>query len=290
MVPISRRLWLTFKSALFSFFIVASIRSALAQANDLSSVLAEQSIKFLVFGELHGTTEEPRAFGDAVAAAMRSRQLVTVALELSVDEQASITSYINSDGNANDRRALLAGSDWRENDGRTSAAMFRLIEQLRILSHEYRDRIKVIAIKPTFNPKDRSQTGYEEEMAKNLLKAAPADSDDSVVIALVGNIHAMRTPIESDPAEGFVGFLPMAMHLPQKATVTVRMNSDGGEAWNCMDNAKGVETCGAHIFGPEGGAHRADFLVFRLPRNGYNAALWVGHLSASPPASSAKKN
>jgi hypothetical protein len=63
----------------------------------------------LLVGEVHGTAESPGFVAETACAALAGGRSVTVALEISVAEQARLDAFLASPGGATDRAAVLAG-------------------------------------------------------------------------------------------------------------------------------------------------------------------------------------
>lgn len=187
-------------------------------------IVENKRTRWLIVGEQHGTVEAPAAFIDLVCAAARQRP-VTVAVEQPVTEQAAIDAFTGSDGGVEARAAFLKSVIWTNGfkDGRSSRAMFGMFESLRQLRATGRIR-GVVAFQPT---QTDSPAGYERAMADELARRSPPGV---LTVALVGNVHAMRTPVSfSGPA-----YMPMAGLLPRGQTITLDTRPNGGSQWACM--------------------------------------------------------
>lgn len=167
---------------------------------------ADDSKRFFVFGERHGTQEIPRLFGEAVCA-MSARAPVLVGLEIGSSQQASIDRFMSSDGSPAAREALLANGHWRLNDGRASQAMLDLFQRLRSLKASGRDISVIAFMAPAPAPEDRER-GTAEALIEGL-EARPG----ALVMVLIGSIHAER--------DGLGGIRPAAAYLPDTQTVTL---------------------------------------------------------------------
>src|SRR5690606_6849423 len=92
----------------------------------------------VLLGEMHGTREIPAMTGTLVAHYARSGPGL-LGLEASGGAQPRVDRYLDSDGGLLAKADLLAGEHWQDathqgmHDGRDSAAMFALIEQVRRL-------------------------------------------------------------------------------------------------------------------------------------------------------------
>jgi len=72
----------------------AAVRCAAVTGSEL---ILSQSRRYLVFGELHGTSETPELFGDLVCAQVRKGPVV-VALEFDEKSTSSLQRFIASPG------------------------------------------------------------------------------------------------------------------------------------------------------------------------------------------------
>jgi len=229
--------------------------------------------QWVMIGEMHGTAEMPATFADLVCqAAATSHRPVTIALEQDVEMQPAIDAFLTSDGGAVARNAFLAAPMWRGKmqDGRSSQAMLLLYDRLRVMRQA--GQIRAVY---AFIPRITAWTGdgpYNALMAGRLKELAAGRKD--VVLAYMGSLHAAK----SSAGQGADAFLPAAADLPSERTVSVYVNSNGGEAWNCMPDG-----CGPHPMQARDarrGFAPADGLPWRYD--------WIFELgekaSASPPA------
>jgi hypothetical protein len=226
--------------------------------------------RWLIVGEDHGTEEEPRAFLDLVCMASTHRK-VAVAVEQAASEQAAIDAFLASDGGEAARTVFLKSPIWfgTFKDGRSSQAYFLLFEGLRRLFKAGRV-VSVVAFQPSG---DLDPAGYEKAMAAALAEHSPRDA---LVIALVGGVHALRTPVAySGPA-----YMPMAGNLPSAQTVTVGIESPGGTQWACMSPID----CKARPMERSAPPPLAGVTMAIEPGAAYSAVLGLGRsTTASPP-------
>ena len=150
--------------------------------------------------------------------------------------------------------------------------MLDLLSAARRLKRQGRD-VALHAFQPS-EPRSPAQSHawYELNMGHALARAV-ANRPQARVIALVGNLHARKTPLPLFDDQG----LPAAGHLPLAETVTLNVASQGGEAWDCRPD------CGVH-----GGPGRVDPArrgIFLEPSNdaAYDGDLALGPTTASPP-------
>ena len=221
-----------------------------------AEVLWAPEHRFVVVGELHGTSEAPAAFAQLVCAAAEQGP-VTVALELPTEMQPQLDVFLAAADDAGAAAVLhstmFGGTETA--DGRTSVAMVEMMQAIRRLKVEGRD-VTLRAFQPSNRrPASFDQNYYELDMAVELTRAA-ADRPESRVLVLVGNIHASKTRFDR------FDLMLAAAHLPRKETVTLNVAQQGGHAWNCQEDG-----CGR----VEGGEDRAD-PVLRTAADGLQRA------------------
>lgn len=121
-------------------------------------------------------------------------------------------------------------------DGRGSVAFVRLLNRLREMKRAGRiTRVVAFDVGPSTPPgQDRNAV-----MAQNW--RAISASENGLVLALVGNVHAMRKPVTF----GSRTIVPAASLMPADRTVTLNIVGAGGKAWICLR-----EGCGERDVGP----------------------------------------
>lgn len=189
-------------------------------------VLADEQTRWIIVGEMHGNAESPAIFADAVCLTAQHRRVV-VALEQPDSAQAAIDTFLASDGGAEARQAFLADPmwHWEFKDGRSSQAMFRLFQRLQRM-HQAGQVERVVAFQPTAFGAPLSHAEYEKLLAQPVAAAA---STGATVVVLVGGAHASFQPF------GFGGedYPPMAAVLARAQTITLNIESNGGQTWAC---------------------------------------------------------
>ena len=160
-----------------------------------------------------------------------------------------------------------------QQDGRSSRAMLRLIQDVR----EYRSRGLLIDPRG-IDSALRSARDREVMMALNLRTLAVNLPYDYVVV-LTGGRHARRTTRLLD-----VGPKPMASHFHRSELFLVRVSFLGGSAWNCPRRG----ACGIHDL-PAVSDARPLNRVNRLPPNdrrvrAFDAEIALARATPSPPA------
>lgn len=229
--------------------------------------------RYIVVGELHGTTEVPAAFAQLVCAAAEQGP-ATVALELPAAMQPQLDAFLA----ATDEAAALAALEGthflnpRMNDGRSSRAMLEMMLSVRALRAAGRD-VAFHAFQPSRSrPRELSQAWYELDMGHALAEAAYARPEARVLV-LVGNLHARKTGFERLPDLG----LPAAGHLPVAEVVTLDLAQQGGEAWNCQ------QECGARPSRAVYDVEARGVMLEPASDGAYDGVLAVGPTTASPP-------
>lgn len=176
--------------------------------------MARPTVRWLVVGETaHGNNEFPRAAACLIRSAMASGRAVHVALEYATRNQPWLDAYLDSDGSDAARAALLSAPLWDPEcaDGKSSTAMFGLIEWLR-LQHRASGVAGVIA----FDADEGRGTVREERMAQRL---RTVDAGRDGIVVLTGSFHARKRDGGSDPT----GYVPAAGRLPADRTFSLRL-------------------------------------------------------------------
>lgn len=227
----------------------------------------------LLLGEVHGTEEAPRAVARLTCRAFRHTNEVTVALEIPRAERARLQAYLAGEGTAAERTALLAGAFWTRamQDGRSSEAMLRLIEDLRTL-HADHPGLSVVAIDDRDHPEGRDQA-----MAEGLAEAR-REGPDALLMALTGNVHNRLTIGDAD-------YRPMGwrlrQRLPDADVLALELTYQAGSAWVCTGSDP--DDCGVRqLSGTSGGEHGIS--LFEGAQSRYSGAWPLGPVSASRPA------
>jgi hypothetical protein len=238
----------------------------------LSQAIASKKARFLIFGELHGTSEIPAFITDVICQLSIDRPLV-LALEFTRDDGQAVENYIHS--NSPDAAAsFLERGDWVDltRDGRTSEAMLRMIVRLQQLVRAGR-RVDVEGIIPQALNEELSQSYYELGIANELAGAASRHSE-AMVVVLIGNVHARKSEMRE------YALSPAASLLPPADVTSLRNSPTGGSAWNCQS-----DTCGEHAITVDDKLPRGVALDAKK-YSGYDGYFSVGEpYSTSKPAS-----
>lgn len=240
--------------------------------------------RLLIVGELHGSNESPGLVATLVRDATARHHAVRVGLEMPATEQTALQNYIRSQGSAADRSALLDTPFWRSRDGRSSTAMFRLIDSVRSLRAAGSD-VDLFAMEPAYP----DQASVEKLGGIRLIKetgmvgainhALAANKMKPLVVTLMGNYHS-RYPGQFSGAPQKSVTEQLAAARPVVLFPWARQQS----AWNCQDGVCGVHTnnqSGPNV--PKGVLPQLQ-LVRDMPNGPLIVRLWMSRFTASPPA------
>jgi hypothetical protein len=228
----------------------------------------------ILLGDLHGTREIP-AFVGVLVGQLAAAHPVILGLEIRAGQVPSLEAYLASDGGPAAREAALRDPWWHVNyqDGRESAAMFALIEAVRVL-RAGGARVEIACIDP-----DGTQGGgpdaRDEGMAQRLIAARRAHPD-ATVVAYAGNLHVRRAAMPRFAARAWAG---MFLARAGVAFVTLDQRYADGTAWICSDGD--ASHCGPRTMTAAGdprGIH-----LEASADGGYDGWYGVGPISASPP-------
>ena len=189
----------------------------------------------VLLGEMHGTREIPAVTGALVAHYARSGP-VLLGLEASGGDQPRVDRYLDSDGGLLAKADLLAGEHWQDathqgmHDGRDSAAMFALIEQVRRLRKLGAD-VDIVMF-DVAGPGDR-----DARMAK-AIRAAVEAHPHARTLVLTGNVHAMTgTPPQLISAgKPYVAPPTVGHHLADLDPLSIAFRAREGAFWACQQN------------------------------------------------------
>lgn len=233
-----------------------------------------QAHRVMLVGELHGTWEIPGIFaGLASNLALDERPLI-VGLEIWRSEQPALDRYLASAGTEADRAELLSHPFWAVRDGRSSEAMVKLLERLRVLM--LKSEVRVVAFDA---PHDDKLTGAQRDRAMGeLLLAELAAAPDARLLVLAGNFHTrVQGSAPWDPEHRFMGHY-LAEHQPY----AVELMGVRGSAWMCPQ----PDDCRAWQL-PEAPRPPGLQLGEDLNDRRHHGVWWLQETSASPPAQGA---
>ncbi|MCE9672200.1 hypothetical protein LY474_30785 [Myxococcus stipitatus] len=237
-----------------------------------------------------GTREVPTAALRMMCEATTRGLPVTLALSVPSTEQPFIDAYVASQGLASDAQSLLSGSGfWRRTyqDGRSSRAILWLVEQVRRL-RAYGKDVAVVAIDTTQAQGD----AREAEMAKNLL-AFHARRPTAWTLVLAGSVHARTAKVDWSGDFAPLG-ARLARALPHVRALDVGFRR--GTQFSCRFNVWESIECDVFAISPTREARQADAvepgvqLATEAREDGFHGRLFLGALSASPPALQAQRH
>lgn len=231
--------------------------------------------RIVMFGEGHGTKESPATFLRIVCAALKQGASVAVGLEMPVDLNEPLATYLQSNGDPAARTALLRTDFWAQGqDGRASVAMADMIDGLRRL----RQAGYPLAVFAMQGAGSEWHVRNDEKMATRIREEFNA-GPTSLILTLTGNVHSMKTRPEWLPAQVPS---PIPTYLKDLDPVTFNLTSTGGSAWNCRQD------CGPHSEPARSGPDR--FVVTASGMgDAYTGQINIGTTTASPPAADAER-
>jgi len=261
---------------MFKFFVallaitLAACAHGPQQAISTGNCTLQQGLpagKLLLFGEMHGSIEAPKLISDLTCSLSKSEE-IAVGIEIPSQDQQLIDNYMNSRGTKTDVEALTSGYFWQKGrDGRSSAAMLRLIEDIRALREEGH-AIYLFAFD------DQPGAKLERNVAiATGIRRFHAAHPDTKIIALMGNIHAMQS--EMTTSDGVL--VPSGSLLHDLHPVSVLITYPAGTIWACMP------TCGTQSLTPRSPKPGAGFML-GAPLDGYSYSFQLSSITASPPA------
>ncbi len=241
----------------------------------------------VLLSDLQGTTAGPQAVGATACAVLKRGARVTLALSIDGSEQRRVNDFLESNGDEAARTALLKGAFWRRpwQDGRSSIAMFALIERLRQFRRSGAP-VAVLTIDAGIAGNARASI-ITWKMLEHLRR-----TPDRVVIGYLSNTLTKRLV----GAEWNATFDPVGHRL---AVVGVPVHSydvmyGPGRSWSCHLQDRGHLACGTWPvrLGPMQREWQGLYLsntprvqrFTTLSPEGFDGAFYIGTPDASPPA------
>lgn len=249
--------------------------------------------KFLIFGELHGTSEGPKAVQEFVCQVARKPVLLALELDSPRNEELQAAWVQAGPG---DGPLVEKVSDIFSNrlDGVGSQALLEMLKHLWALKRSGA-QIDVVAFNGAKNPDQAArfanlpgQEPHEAAQAENIRIAAGRRAYDHVVV-LVGSLHARKSLVVA----GGASFEPMAMKLaPPDQVIALRMEWAGGTAWNCQLKAtvkpperkiqqSDLDCSGHPVRGQS--ASEPGMRIAPFADGSYDGVYSLGIVNASPP-------
>jgi hypothetical protein len=259
----------------------AKVTSITQAAQAIVCNVSDRSL--LVVGELHGTNETPDLVASIVKDALADRP-VRLGLEMQRSEQPYMDAYVQSAGSAADKAAFLKTPFWKVQDGRSSTAMLRLIDTVRVL-REHGARLNVVAMEPDYvdNAAITRAGGYqkfkESGMAQAIQRVMDKGDSRQLVVALMGNFHS-RYDIDH-PSSAKLGPSVVEQLARQRPYVVLPL-AEATDAWYCQQDG-----CAVHSYTsdntPKG--RLPQFVVaVETPKGPTVVRLWLSKITAALPA------
>jgi hypothetical protein len=169
---------------IFSKLLVAAPFECDANENIIELI---RKSKVVLFGEIHGTSEFPDYFYNVSCSLSKQNIPLKIGVEIPISSMDSVADYMNSDGGNVAEHKLLSTAHWSKayQDGRTSVAMLRLLQNLRKLASENAN-VKVFVFD------DESKSNRDYVMSQHVLLQLREDPN-TIHLLLTGNIHSQTT-------------------------------------------------------------------------------------------------
>ncbi|NOJ92732.1 hypothetical protein HMI51_07280 [Corallococcus coralloides] len=234
----------------------------------------------LLLGELHGTQQVPRFIAQAACQLTVAGTPVSVGLELPVENEERITTFLQSQGGEVDWLKLMEAPFWRSPypDGRGSEAVANMLEQLRHLRAQGLDVAVFVYDHPKLSGQPR-----EDALTKTVLAQVSA-KPERFHLVVSGNIHprtAKGLPWDKQ-------YKPMGYLLKDQLddVTALDMAYDSGTAWICAaDKQSSKLDCGVkETKGKDNGDRFFMHAWSSANKDGYHGVFYVGHVTASEPA------
>ncbi len=234
----------------------------------------------MLLGELHGTQEVPRFVAQGACQTASAGTPVTVGLELPVENQERVATFIHSAGTDDDWAKLMEAPFWRSPfpDGRSSEATANLLEQLRRL------RIQGLDVEAFVFDHPKAQGQERESAMADTVLSYVRKSPQRFFLVVTGNIH----PRTAQGLPWDKKYRPMGLLISQQVedTVALDMAYNSGTAWICAVGPKGEKLeCGVkEAKGKDNGDRYFVHLWDDRDKNGFHGVFYVGPVTASLPA------
>lgn len=240
-----------------------------------SETLWREERRFIVVGELHGTSEAPAAFADLVCEAL-NRGPVTVALEYPVEMQSVFDAFMAEPDETAARTLLLTyeHGPFRYHDGRGSEAMMAMLQSLRVMQQQGGD-LHLLASVPD-SPRVPGFTQSHDELDRAHLWSAKARAEPARrMMIFVGTVHAEKARRVGSPLG-----LPAAAHFRPEEVLSLFVAQQGGEAWNCRGD------CSVHPVPTTEPTDQRGVVLTPQGDGTFDGYLALGPATASPPSTS----
>ncbi len=222
--------------------------------------------QFIMLGEIHGTVEVPKLFGDIVCHSVnKNNRNIAVMLELPASLQASLDLYMANDINED---KFLAHPVWSSKwqDGRFSVAMLGLINKLKTIKQQYPQKLDVFLVDLFKNTNNKPKSQY---LANNISKHLLGDYQKTLV--LTGNYHnRINLQEENSAATILSDFNPFSLTI----------KAPKGSYWACTGPKP--SDCKVNIFNNEQVVKREGLILFEEKKR-WHGAYQFKKITFSPP-------
>ena len=242
--------------------------------------VSQLKARVIIVGETHGTNEIPLFVSGLACSLVTENRPLMLGLEIPVDEQIPILEYLKSSGMPNDKMKLTSGKFWHSSkpDGRSSEAMLRLIESVRLLHASQKD-ILLFAIdagdkdEPILLTENETfWPGWRDSVMALNIETRLQQYPTYTALILVGNYHSEMASRRFEETD----IHPMAERLSRYFTTQhIDFSTTGGDAWACDGASADKAICSPH-------PRRARP---SLSKTKYDVIVPLGTISASYPAS-----
>ncbi|WP_133406470.1 hypothetical protein [Parashewanella tropica] len=222
----------------------------------------------VMLGEIHGTIEVPKLFGDIVChSAKDGIGDIAVMLELPASLQASLDLYMIG---KIDEQAFLFHPVWAPawQDGRFSVAMMDLIKTLKLIKQKYPQKLNVFLV--DLLPENSNKKPKSQYLADNISKHLSNEYDKTFV--LTGNYHNRVNVKNGNSA---------ATLLEKYDPFTLTIKSPKGSYWSCTGSK--ATDCKENSFNSGQDVSREGVVVFDDIQP-WHGVYQLKKLTFSPPA------
>ncbi len=257
-------------------------------------LLAKARTHVLALAEsIHGTNETPHAITGIACEALKRGLPVKIGIETEAWQTLPLKDAL---AHPFDRKKMLAAAPslWTVEDGRSSVAVLRLLEQIsiwRAMGHD----VSVFAFDFSYKDdyektRDSSAKGKSVEWVREGVMAkhvdAAAKEFDGAIILFTGAYHARKKPFDFNG--GLYESMPTRVNV--RPIFSLRMRHSGGQGWMIggteNDNGTFAEIIGP--FAPPPNVVADDpvrTFQFEPTKSGsFDGSYFTGPLTVSPPA------
>lgn len=265
-----------------ALFTTLAHAAAPACETDPQLQLDRISERVILVGETHGNDQAPAFVERLVCGLLTLNRPIVLALERDEAEQPAMDRFMGSAGAPEDVTALLGLREWNGTmqDGRSSQAMFRLLDQMRRW-RQAGQPIELVMMRKLqrFDVPDRAASAltFDPNAAQAKLDLDMADSVSAalnrhprhLVVVFAGTFHTvvgskMHQDIIGAPSTGDLLAARLPIHV-------IGLGSDAGTSWVCFER----DRCGPQPL-------RAG--NWDLPDGRTDSRIQLGAVTASPPA------